>query len=75
MTADQKGFLDFFGEADSKYLDSQVAGNNRALYPKVEHYWFKVAHNFEPLALQVNPKPPNSKESVTPVETISSAPY
>ena len=35
------------------YLDSQVAGNYRPLYPKVDHYWFKVAHNYEPLALQV----------------------
>ena len=26
------------------YLDSQVAGNNGPLYPKVDHYWFKVAH-------------------------------
>ena len=24
----------------------------RALYPKVDHYWFKVAHNYKPLALQ-----------------------
>ena len=23
------------------YLDSQIAGNNRPLYPKVDHYWFK----------------------------------
>ena len=37
----------------SVYLDSQVAGNNRPLYPKVDHYWFKVAHDHEPLALQV----------------------
>ena len=37
----------------SNYLDSQVAGNNRPLYPKVDHSWFKVAHNYEPLALQV----------------------
>ena len=38
----------------STYLDSQVAGNNRPLYPKVDHYWLKVAHNnYEPLALQV----------------------
>ena len=35
------------------YLDSQVAGNNRPLYPKVDTYWFKVAQNYEPLALQV----------------------
>ena len=33
-------------------LDSQVAGNNRPLCSKVDHYWFKVAHNYEPLALQ-----------------------
>ena len=33
-------------------LDSQVAGNNRPLYPKVDPSWFKVAHNYEPLALQ-----------------------
>ena len=37
------------------YLESQVAGNNRPLYPKVDHYWFTVAHNYEPLALQVCP--------------------
>ena len=35
------------------YLDSQVAGNDRPLYPKVDHYWLQVAHNYEPLALQV----------------------
>ena len=35
------------------YLDSQVAGNYRPLDPKVDHYWFKVAHNDEPVALQV----------------------
>ena len=35
------------------YLDSQVAGNNRPLHPKVDHYWFKVPQNYEPLALQV----------------------
>ena len=35
---------------ENDYLDSQVAGNNRPLYPKVDHYWFKVAHNSEPLA-------------------------
>ena len=35
------------------YLDIQVAGNNGPLYPKVDHYWFKLAHNYEPLALQV----------------------
>ena len=34
-------------------LDSQVAGNHRPLYPEVDHNWFKVAHNYEPLALQV----------------------
>ena len=39
--------------AKMSYLDSQVAGNNRPLYPKVDHYWIKVAHNSEPLALQV----------------------
>ena len=27
------------------FLDSQVAGSNRPLYPKVDHYWLKVAHN------------------------------
>ena len=36
-----------------EYLDSQVAGRNRPLYHKVDHHWFKVAHNDEPLALQV----------------------
>ena len=41
------------GLQDITYLDSQVAQNNRPLYPKVDHYWFKVAHNYEPLALQV----------------------
>ena len=35
------------------YLDSQVAGNNRPLYPEVDHYWFKVAHNYDPLAFRV----------------------
>ena len=34
------------------YLDSQVAGNKRPLSPKVDHYLFKAAHNYEPLALQ-----------------------
>ena len=34
-------------------LDNQVAGNTRPQYPKVDHYWFKLAHNYEPLALQV----------------------
>ena len=34
------------------HLESQVAGNNRPLYPKVDHYWFKVAYNYEPLAFQ-----------------------
>ena len=34
-------------------MDSQVAGNDRRLYPKVDRYWFKVAHVYEPLALQV----------------------
>ena len=33
-------------------LDSQIAGNNRPLYPQVDRSWFKVAHNYEPLALQ-----------------------
>ena len=33
-------------------LESQVAGNNRPLDPKVDHYWLKVAQNYEPLALQ-----------------------
>ena len=33
------------------YLDSQVARNYRTLYPKLDR--FKVAHNYEPLALQV----------------------
>ena len=42
-----------YTEPPRNYLDSQVAGNNRPLYPKVDHYWFKVAHNYEPLALQV----------------------
>ena len=36
------------------YPDSQVAGNNRPLYSKVDYYWSKVAHNYEPLALQVD---------------------
>ena len=27
-------------------LDSQVTGNKRPLYPKVNHYWFKVADNY-----------------------------
>ena len=35
------------------YLESQVAGNNRPLYHKVDHYWLKVAYKYEPLALQV----------------------
>ena len=30
---------------DNSNLDSQVAGNNRPLYPKVDHHWFKVAHS------------------------------
>ena len=47
------------GARGSKYgvfkvsLKSQVAQNNRPLYPKVDNYWFKVACNYEPLALQV----------------------
>ena len=36
------------------YLHSQVAGNYRPLYPKVDHFWFKVAQNREPLPLQVH---------------------
>ena len=44
------------------YLDSQVAGNNGPLYPKVDHYWFKVvAQNYEPLALQVDGKSRNQE--------------
>ena len=34
-------------------MDSQVAGNDTPLYLKVDHSWFKVAQNYEPLALQV----------------------
>ena len=41
------------GPKDIMYLDSQVAGNNRPPYPRVDHYWFKVAHNDELLAVQV----------------------
>ena len=37
-------------------LNSQVAGNNRPLYPKVDHDCFKAARNYEPLALQVEPR-------------------
>ena len=37
------------------YVDGQVAGDNRPLYAKVEHYWFEVARNYEPLALQSRP--------------------
>ena len=33
-------------------LESQVAQNNGPLYPKVDRHWFKVAHNYKPLALQ-----------------------
>ena len=51
------------------YLESQVAGNNRPLYPKVGHYWFKVAHNYEPLALQVR----SSCRSFVPVPPPRSA--
>ena len=36
------------------HLDSQVAGNNRPLYPKVDHYWFQVAHNYEPLDISIS---------------------
>ena len=39
---------------DKRYLKSQVARSKRPQYPKVDHYWFKVAHNYEPLALQVS---------------------
>ena len=46
-----KDFL--WGCYGALYLDSQVAANNRPLYPKVGHYWCKVAQNYEPLALQV----------------------
>ena len=35
---------------NTECLDSQVAGNNRPLYAKVDHYWLKIAHNYEPLA-------------------------
>ena len=38
----------------SNHLNSQVAGNNRPLYPKVDHCSFKVAHNYEPPALQAD---------------------
>ena len=34
------------------YLDSQVAGNNRPLYPKVDHSWLEVA-----LQVGLKPKP------------------
>ena len=34
------------------HLDSQVAGKKRPLHPKVDLLGFKVAHNYEPLALQ-----------------------
>ena len=37
------------------HLDSQVAGNNGPVYPKVDHYWCKVAHDYELLALQAVP--------------------
>ena len=40
-------------QAFPQYLDSQVAGNYGPLYPKVDHYWLIIAHNYEPLALQV----------------------
>ena len=43
-----------WGTLEQTSMDSQLAGNNRPLYPKVDHYWFKVAHNYEPLALQVS---------------------
>ena len=32
-----------------------MAEKYRPLYPKVDHYWCKVAHNYEPLALHVDP--------------------
>ena len=32
--------------------ESHVAQNDRLLFPKVAHYWDKVAHNYRPLALQ-----------------------
>ena len=44
---------DSIGKYRGTYLDSQVARNNRPLYPKVDHHWFEVARNYEPLALQV----------------------
>ena len=37
------------GRVERICLDSQVAGNKRPLYPKVEHSWLKC--NYEPLAL------------------------
>ena len=37
-------------------LDSQVAGNNGPLYPKVDHHWFEVPHNYEPLFKDTGPK-------------------
>ena len=36
-----------------KVLESQVAQNNRPIYPKVDHTCLKVAHNCKPLAFQV----------------------
>ena len=51
-----------------KYLDSQVAQNNRSLQPKVDHYWFKVAHNYKPLALQVQPTKNLQEQSLVPIE-------
>ena len=45
-------FGPFIAIPQKNNLDSQVVGNNRPLYPKVDHYWFKVAHNYVPLALQ-----------------------
>ena len=50
-TKEQRGTQDFRAGG---LLNSQVAGNNGPLYPKVDHYWFKVAHNYTPLALQAH---------------------
>ena len=41
------------GVNECSCLNSQVAGNDRPLYPKVDQYWLKVAHSYAPLALQV----------------------
>ena len=37
-----------------EYLERQVAQNNRPLYPKVAQNISKVAHNYWPLAFQVD---------------------